>query len=324
VIVDVDATPGGGSDLIAVVGNVTYAGTVEVRSPSASLATGCGERRAFVVNTSLGTHAGAFTGFVGLDDHPRQNWRLRETSLAMLLMGYARRSSVDYARVPPATVVEGGAGGSVELCLGAAPPTANVAVTPTSVRGQVGFAPSTLTFTPADYALPQRVTIAAIDDSSGEGPHVDTVRFTVASADPAHATDPADAGHLVLVRDNDPGADLAVALVTWDSTVAVGENFDARFRITNLGPAPSGGATFTLQPMGGFDYAHGGSGVSCAQSGSVLTCTVGPLAAGAQVEFSPVFTARTAGAHTVTIRVAGADHDHVSANDALAWTVTIN
>ena len=62
-------------------------------------------------------------------------------------------------------------------------PTAPVTIT-LAPDAQVTTAPTTLTFTPANWNAAQVVTVAAVDDAVMEGPHLGTVSATTASADP--------------------------------------------------------------------------------------------------------------------------------------------
>lgn len=82
------------------------------------------------------------------------------------------------------TVTEGGAGDSYTVVLLAAP-TADVVIS-LAANAQVTLGSSSLTFTPANWNLPQQVTVAAVDDSVVEGAHGSQVQHTVASADPAY------------------------------------------------------------------------------------------------------------------------------------------
>jgi hypothetical protein len=322
VVIDVDSDVGGASDRLAITSGATIAGTLAVRTDPSSNLNQCGESRVFLTNGKRVPRTGAFTAFSGMGSSSQvQGWRLHSTPTALQLLGYLSHLTVSTSPMDLA-LAEGGGGVLVDVCLSGTP-TADVVVTPTAVGGQVTFTPAALTFTPTNYHLPQRVTVRAVDDAVGEGPHADSVRYVVASTDPAYAA-PIARRQVVTLTDNDPGADLAVAIVDVDTANAVvGRGFDARFRITNLGPNASTGSTFTITPMDGFDYSHGGVGVTCAQSAGVLSCTVGALASGAQIEFSLVFTGRTAGAVTNTVRVAGAGYDHAAANDALAWQLTV-
>ncbi len=78
-------------------------------------------------------------------------------------------------------VVEGGATDTYDIVLLGAP-TNDVIITLGSVGGQL-ILPAPLTFTPANYNVPQTVTVTAVDDGVYEGDHTDTITHTVTSAD---------------------------------------------------------------------------------------------------------------------------------------------
>lgn len=82
-----------------------------------------------------------------------------------------------------ATVAEGGSTEAFDVSL-ASPPGTNVNV---YVNGdvQVATAPATLTFTPADWNVPQTVTIEAVDDYIDEATHLGLITFSTVSSDPA-------------------------------------------------------------------------------------------------------------------------------------------
>jgi uncharacterized protein len=97
-------------------------------------------------------------------------------------------------------VVEGGATDSYTVVL-TTQPTATVTVTVTGDT-QVTVSPTTLTFSTANWDIPQTVTVTAVDDDDVEGPHTGTVTHTVASADPAY-DGLAVASVTVSITDND-------------------------------------------------------------------------------------------------------------------------
>jgi large repetitive protein len=80
-------------------------------------------------------------------------------------------------------VVEAGAGDSFTLVLSKAP-AENVSVNLALGVGQMTATPTNLTFTPANWANAQTVTVAAVDDASPEGLVVLPISSTVSSADP--------------------------------------------------------------------------------------------------------------------------------------------
>ncbi len=81
-------------------------------------------------------------------------------------------------------VTEGARGDRYEVAL-AGPPTSEVTISIVSGNQTVN-SPSELTFTPANFSVPQAVIVAAVDDSVGEGPHTDTIAHIANSEDPLY------------------------------------------------------------------------------------------------------------------------------------------
>ncbi|KXX65628.1 FG-GAP-like repeat-containing protein, partial [Marichromatium gracile] len=79
-------------------------------------------------------------------------------------------------------VTEGGATATYTLVLDTQP-SADVTITLDTTNDQVGVDQTTLTFTPGDWETPQQVTVTAVDDSVGEGPHRGVISHTVTSTD---------------------------------------------------------------------------------------------------------------------------------------------
>lgn len=100
-----------------------------------------------------------------------------------------------------------------------AQPTANVTVN-ISGGAQLGVSPATLTFTPANWNVPQAVTVSALDDPFVEGAHTGTVSFTLTSADAAY-NGLAVAGFSVTVIDNDVAATAVVPTLTSPGLLAL-------------------------------------------------------------------------------------------------------
>jgi hypothetical protein len=104
------------------------------------------------------------------------------------------------ATIPDTAATEGGLGDTVEVML-ESQPTDDVTVTLTGV--QVDLAPLALTFTPANWNVPQVVTVDATDDDVFEGPHVGTIDALTGSVlDPFYAGVSATQ-HTVLITDDD-------------------------------------------------------------------------------------------------------------------------
>ena len=82
-------------------------------------------------------------------------------------------------------VVEGGIGDTYTLAL-TSQPLADVIVTLVP-DAQLSVAPTSLTFTSANWNIAQTVSVSAVDDLLVEGNHVGSIAYTIASADPAFA-----------------------------------------------------------------------------------------------------------------------------------------
>ncbi len=81
-------------------------------------------------------------------------------------------------------VAEGGAGDSYSLVLNSQP-TADVVINlQSSPSNQITLNTSTLTFTAANWNIPQVVSISAVNDTVSEGVHLSTINHTVTSTDP--------------------------------------------------------------------------------------------------------------------------------------------
>ena len=81
-------------------------------------------------------------------------------------------------------VTEGGATDTYTVVLNTAP-TANATIT-VNPDAQETVAPALLTFTPANWNVPQTVTVTAVNHFGTVGPHLGLITHTTASADPAY------------------------------------------------------------------------------------------------------------------------------------------
>ena len=77
---------------------------------------------------------------------------------------------------------EDGAADSYEIVL-ASPPTAEVSIAVVVEDGQSVVSPNSLTFTPENFSIPQRVFVRAVDDEVGEGIHFTTIEHIATSED---------------------------------------------------------------------------------------------------------------------------------------------
>jgi hypothetical protein len=98
-------------------------------------------------------------------------------------------------------VTEGGATDAFTLVL-TAQPTSDVTIT-FDVGTQVSFAPNPLVITPAQWNVPQSVTVTAVDDNAVEGPHSATVGLIFTGDANFAAITPNSVSQSVSITDND-------------------------------------------------------------------------------------------------------------------------
>lgn len=120
-------------------------------------------------------------------------------------------------------VAEGGATDTYTLVL-TSQPTANVTITMNG-DADVSAAPVSVTFTAADWNVPQEITISAVDDEIVEGGHTGTMSHDVASADPAY-NGLAAADVTATIADNDTGG-IVLTESGGDTAVAEGGTTDS-------------------------------------------------------------------------------------------------
>jgi hypothetical protein len=310
------------SDRLQIGKYLSLAGKLALRTQPAAAAGRCGQLVTPFTMSRGASVIGTFTNYLGLDLGPGRAWRFVPGTTSHVLAGY---DPTVLLSVDPRTlaVAEGGAPASTSLCLGGPAPTADVTVTPTARRGQVALSPTSLTFTTANWALPKTLAVTAIDDARAEGMHVDSVAFAMASSALPYRGTAIRQLHTDL-SDNDPAVDLVLTPVALDSSAVVNAQLDARFRVSNIGPGPSTGSTFTITPMAGLEFVSNNGGVTCTPAAGIVSCTVGALAVGGSSEFTLLFRATAAGVHGNTARIAGRDHDADTSNNAYTWVVTIS
>ena len=322
VVIDLLGTAQGQYDRIRSTSSIQYGGTLDVRYLGSFLGGVCGQ--IIPVLSDATTTAGAFDSLLGVQPAADRAWRTHYGSSGFSLVGYdptAARAGFAHSRI---NLSEGGNAKSVSVCLGHTAPTADVSLTQTGGAAQASISPTTVDFSLADWMLPRSIAVSAVDDPLAEGPHNSILAFQTASADPGYdlrATNDLRAN----IADNDPAPDLTTSLVwTAPATINANQQFEARFRVTNNGPGPSNGSTLSIVPMSGIDYVSSTVGVTCTPSAGQVTCSLGAIAAGAQVEFVVVFRALTAGTLSNTVRITGEDFDANPTNDAFTWNVTVN
>lgn len=115
-------------------------------------------------------------------------------------------------------VVEAGATDTYTLVLGSRP-AADVRIA-AIVNGQLTVSPPSSTFTPADWAVPRTITVAAADDTLREGAHLTTITHRALSND-ANFHNTAVPGLVVQIADNDRPPPPVITAPAEGSTIRV-------------------------------------------------------------------------------------------------------
>ncbi|MGB7891373.1 MAG: calcium-binding protein, partial [Microcoleus sp.] len=116
------------------------------------------------------------------------------------------------------TAAEGGVTGSYEVSLNTQP-TANVTVNVAAGSQINAIAP--LVFTPANWNVPQTVTVTATDDTVVEGAHSGTINHSVASGSAAEYLPVAIAPVTVTIADNDISSPTPAPVINFSPTIIV-------------------------------------------------------------------------------------------------------
>ncbi|MCB1225288.1 MAG: DUF1800 family protein, partial [Verrucomicrobiales bacterium] len=119
-------------------------------------------------------------------------------------------------------VVEGGGAGpasdTYDLVLGSAPSAdVTIQITPAITyfgvnTTDVTVSPTSVTFTPGNWATPQTVTVTAVNDTHSEGPEIGLVSHVIQSADPVYAAVSAPSLNAI-VGDNDNNGTYTVSVL---------------------------------------------------------------------------------------------------------------
>ncbi len=109
------------------------------------------------------------------------------------------------------TVNENGSTATFTVCLNTQP-TADVTINlSSSDTGEITVSPDVLTFTPANYSIPQTVTVTGVDDATDGNQTVTVLLASAASTDPGYnGINPDDVS--ITVQDDDSPADTAVSI----------------------------------------------------------------------------------------------------------------
>ncbi len=143
------------------------------------------------------------------------------------------------------SVTEGGATDTYTVVL-TSEPTADVTVS-VAANGEVSTAPTSRTFTPANWSTPQSVTVTATDDPDVEGAHMTTLMHTVTSADAKYSGASVN-GLSISITDNDTAS---VAVVQSGGNTAVTEGGATDSFTVALTARPANNTTINLSAAGG-------------------------------------------------------------------------
>ena len=321
-VIEIAETATDQHDMLEVRGPIRYGGTLEVITLPPFEGGRCGQVVPIVVGGFTALPGSTFRSFSGLIQGGSQAWRLNHAPGEVALAGYRRGSAPLYATTAVLALSEGGRAECYHVCLGSTEPVAPVVVVPTSLRGEVTLS-SALTFDATNWALPREVTVRAVDDTQVEGPHQDFVLHRRTSTDPTYGTG-STRDIAIALTDNDGNADLAALKVAQEDNKFLGDSMNTTFRVTNAGPTESSGSIVTSTPLTGLAFVSA-TGASCAVDGSgVVTCDIGPMAPGAQVDFVITFQGVAVGVHSSTWTVTGADPDPDTTNDAAVYSQRVN
>ena len=140
------------------------------------------------------------------------------------------------------TATEGGASDSYTLALSAAP-SANVTVTVTP-DAQVTRSPATLTFTTANWATPQTITVNAFDDALVEGNHSGSIAHVANGGGYSNA----NLGNItVAITDNEPNLGFVNAQVaSGNFIIEPNECNQLNVTLTNTGAGTASGVSAVL------------------------------------------------------------------------------
>jgi len=320
---DLQGLATGAHDSLAVLGAVTYGGTLALRERLPFVGGGCGQVLSLMSDGSTASRGG-FATITGLTPAPTRGWRVYNPTGSYQLVGHDPTQAISLAP-SQVSVLEGGASSSYVLCLRDAPAAgATVTVTPSSGGGQV-VAPGAQVFGPLTWALPRPVTVTAVDDALLEAsPHLAPMTHTVTSTDPAYAG--ARPGAVtVSITDNDASSNLELHVFSAPPVVAVGASFTITLQNENLGPNSSVGSTFTIPASAGFTFTGSSGTLGCSYDPMTGTsCQLPSLASGARTDFTVTLTALAAGSYSTSYTISANQPDPNLANNTRVQVITVN
>jgi uncharacterized repeat protein (TIGR01451 family) len=118
-----------------------------------------------------------------------------------------------------------------------------------------------------------------------------------------------------------PAADVTLSLTAAPSPVVVGGTVTATLTVANAGPDAATDVTTTATLPPGLAFASASTG--CAHAAGTVTCAVGTIAAGAQVQRTIMLTALAPGTASIAASASAAQDDPVPANNTASAQVVV-
>ncbi|MCA9739037.1 MAG: hypothetical protein KC645_15530 [Gemmatimonadetes bacterium] len=322
-VLQVADTMPGTYDRVSVAGAVGYGGKLTVRTLSPFQGGVCGQVIPVITDGGKGlVPRGTFDSWSGLNTGPNRAWRLHNPTGLLALVGYRPGPEPLYATPSTLALSEGGGPEVYRVCLGDVPPTGDLVLEASSALAQTSGT-RRVDIPLIDWMLPRLMAARAIDDGWVEGPHVDTIRHVLVGA--GKGGSPSSPVLVpVTITDNDGAADLSLIKVSQEDNQFVGDTMDTVFRVTNHGPTESSGSTVSSTPLSGLAFVSA-SGATCALDGAgAVTCEVGSIPPGGQVDITVSFEGATVGVHTSTWTVTGEQPDADATNDDAPYSQRVN
>jgi uncharacterized repeat protein (TIGR01451 family) len=166
-----------------------------------------------------------------------------------------------------------------------------------------------VTCTVGRLAFNDLVEITIVVTADVEGLITNTATVSGNEYDPSSSNNTASQETTVTL----PQADLAIAKTDSPDPVLVGEQLTYTLLVTNNGPQAATGVEVVDTLPGGVTFVSASAG--CSVAAGTVTCDVGDLAVGGEVEITIVVTADVEGGITNSATVTGAEQDPVPGNN---------
>ena len=198
-------------------------------------------------------------------------------------------------------------------------PSSVVFVSVTSTAGTCTESGGTVSCSLGSLAVGQTVTSTIVVIPTATGTITNTA--SVSGNEP----DPDSSNNTVAQTTFVSGADLSIAKTDDPDPVLVGDTLTYTLTVTNNGPAVSTGVTTTdVLPSSVVFVSVTSTAGACAESGGVVTCSLGGLAVGDAVTSTIVVIPTAAGTITNAASVSGNEPDPDSSNNSVTQTTFVS